>query len=221
MYINTCVYVVKHVPAEMVGVFIHHEIVAAIPAPIRTHGPVPIRYLEVEAAREPEAVMVAVDAFDVVAVRRAEMFEAPVLKRMVKVKTLVVGAIVPIPMVVADVLGFIDFAVYVTFRLGFSVRRLAMRRWRRNPPLVGSWRVIARLRMLRFRPLPFGVSTFRMLRVNTRWAEYQACAQQQQRLTSHPCHLTETPSDRCRPTHEVVRIVSMLSRNFIRDFLDL
>ena len=28
--------------------------------------------------------------------------------------------------IVADVLGFIDFAVYVAFRLGFSVRRLAM-----------------------------------------------------------------------------------------------
>jgi hypothetical protein len=29
------------------------------------------------------------------------------------------------------------------------------------------------------------VSTFRMLRVNTCWAEHQACAQEQQRLTSH------------------------------------
>ena len=111
MYINTCVHVIKHVPADVVGVFIHHEIVSAIPAPIRANGPVPIRYLEVEAAREPKAVMVAVDAFDVVAVRRAKMFEAPVLKRMVKVKTLVVRAIVPIPMVVADVLGLVDFAV--------------------------------------------------------------------------------------------------------------
>src|SRR5258708_22640261 len=152
MHINTCVYVVKHVPAEMVGVFIHHEIVAAIPAPIRAHGPVPIRYLEVEAAREPEAAQVAFDAFDVAAVRRAEMFEAPVLKRMVKGKTLVVRAIVPIPMVVADVLGFVDFPVYVTFRLGFSLRRISMTRWLWNPPLRGSWRVIAQLRMLRFWP---------------------------------------------------------------------
>src|SRR5258708_28030913 len=72
MYINTCVYVVKHVPAEVVGVFIHHEIVATIPAPIRTNRPVPICDLEVEPAWDPEAVMVAADAFDVIPVRRAE-----------------------------------------------------------------------------------------------------------------------------------------------------
>src|SRR5258708_12954547 len=95
MYVNTCVYVVKHVPAEMVGVFIHHEIVAAIPAPIRTHGPVPIRYLEVEAAREPEAEMVAVDAFDVVAVRRAQMFKAPVPNPMPPLQPLPPSPVLP------------------------------------------------------------------------------------------------------------------------------
>src|SRR5258708_19623850 len=119
---------------------------------MRTQGPVAIRSLEVEAAREPEAVMVAVDAFDVVAVRRAEMFKAPVLKRMVKVKTLVVRAVVPIPMVVADVLGFVEFPVYVTFRLGFSARRLPIPRGRWNPPLVRSWPVLPRLLMLPSRP---------------------------------------------------------------------
>jgi len=68
MYINTCVYVVKHVPAEMVGVFIHHEIVAAIRTPIRTNRPVPICNLEVEPAWEPKPVMVAVNPLDMVAI---------------------------------------------------------------------------------------------------------------------------------------------------------
>src|SRR5258707_8086905 len=99
------------------------------------------------------------------------MFEMPVLEGMVKMKAFVIRAVMPIPMVVADVLGFVDFAVYVTFRLGFSLRRLAMLRWRGYLPLIGSWHVIAHLRLLRFRSLPFGVSTFRMLRVNTRCAE--------------------------------------------------
>jgi hypothetical protein len=122
--------------------------------------------------------MVAVNPLDVVAVRRAEMFEAPVLEGMVKMKAFVVRTVVPIPMIVADMLGFVDFAVYVMFRLGFSVRHVAMRWRRRNPPLVGPRYVVARLRMLRFRVLRLGVSTFRMLRVNTRGTKCQARAQQ-------------------------------------------
>jgi len=117
-------------------------------------------------------VMVAVNPLDMVAVGWSEMFEAPMLEGMVQMKAFVVGAVVSIPVVVADVLGFVDFAVYVMFHLGISLRNLTMGWWRGNPPLVGSRHVIARLSVL-----PFGVSTFRVLREYTRGPEQNPCAQ--------------------------------------------
>jgi hypothetical protein len=36
-------------------------------------------------------------------------------------KAFVVRAVMPIPMVVADMLGLVDFPVYVTFHFGFPV----------------------------------------------------------------------------------------------------
>lgn len=111
MHVNTRMHVVQHVPPNVVRVFVNYKVIAAVPAPVRANRPVPIRHLEIESAREPEAVMVTVNPLDVVAVRRAEMLKVAVLERMVNVVTLVVRAIVPIPMVVADVLGLVDFAV--------------------------------------------------------------------------------------------------------------
>jgi hypothetical protein len=57
--VRAAVNVVKQVPAGVVWVFIDHEVVAAIPAPIRANRPIPIRHLEVEPTREPEAVVIA------------------------------------------------------------------------------------------------------------------------------------------------------------------
>ena len=177
VHINSRVNVVQHVPADVVGIFIHYEIVAAIPAPIRANRPVPIRHLEVEAAGEPEPVVVAVYPLDVVAVRRAKMLEAPMLEGMVNMEAFVVGVVMAIPMIVADVLRLIDFPVWMTLRFRLSLRCLPMGgRWG-NPPLVSSWHVVPRLRARRFRVLSFGVSAFRMLRVDTRGPEQYPCAQ--------------------------------------------
>jgi len=82
-------------------------------------------------------------------------------------------------MVVADVLGFVDFPVYVMLRSGSPCGAS------RCPGGGGSspgwlWRVIAPCDLAVQAVALRGVH-FRMLRVNTRCAEYQACAQQQQR----------------------------------------
>jgi len=113
------------------------------------------------------------------------MLEAPMLEGMVKMKAFVVRAIMSIPTIVADVLRFVDFAVYVMLHLGISVRSITMGGRSRNPALVGSRHIIPRLGMLRFSALPFGAPTFRVLRVDTRGPEQYPCAQQQQRLASH------------------------------------
>jgi hypothetical protein len=67
MDVRAGVHVVQHVPPDVVRVFVNHKVIAAVPAPVRANRPVPIRYLEIEAAREPEAEMVAVNPLDVVA----------------------------------------------------------------------------------------------------------------------------------------------------------
>lgn len=67
--------VVKQIPADMVGVFVYDEIIAAIPAPVGGEGPIPVGDLKVEAAREPEAVVVVVNPSDAVAVGRTEMLK--------------------------------------------------------------------------------------------------------------------------------------------------
>jgi hypothetical protein len=121
VYVNACVNVVHHVPSNVVRVFVNYKIIAAVPAPVRANRPVPIRHLEIESAGESEAVMVAIHPLDVVTVRRAEMLKVAMLERTVNVVTLVVRAIVPIPMVVADVLGLVDFAVRVAIHFRVEV----------------------------------------------------------------------------------------------------
>jgi hypothetical protein len=93
--------VVEHIPSVMVGILVNDEIVVVtVPAPVRSDGPVPIGDLEVEAAGEPEAVMVRIEAVNAVTIGRAKVLEVAVLKRMVDVVALVVGAVVAIPVVV-------------------------------------------------------------------------------------------------------------------------
>src|ERR1700758_2431151 len=72
MYVDAGVNVVQHVPAGVVGILVDDKVIAAVPAPVRANWPVPVRHLEIEPAREPEAVMVAVNPLDVVAVGWAE-----------------------------------------------------------------------------------------------------------------------------------------------------
>ena len=113
------------------------------------------------------------------------MLEVPMVEGMVEMKAFVIGVVVPIPTIVADVLRLIDFPVWMTLRLRFPLRTLPMGgRWG-NPPLVGPRYVVSRLRARRFRALSFGVSAFRMLRVDTRGPKHYPCAQKQQQLAYH------------------------------------
>ena len=80
MDVDASVNVVKQIPPGVVGVLIDREIVGAVPAPIGTNRPVPRRYFKVEAARKPEAVMIGIEAFDAIAVRRAKMFKPAMSK---------------------------------------------------------------------------------------------------------------------------------------------
>src|SRR5258707_13722547 len=86
-----------------VGVLIDREIVGAVPAPIGTNRPVPRRYFKVEAARKPEAVMIGIEAFDAIAVRRAKMFKPAMFERMIEVVALIIRTIVAVPVVLVYV----------------------------------------------------------------------------------------------------------------------
>src|SRR5580765_6252751 len=108
MHIHPRVHVVKHVPAGVIGVFIDDEIISAVPAPVRANRPVPFRHLEIKTAWEPEPVMVAVNSLDVIAIGRAEMFKPPMLEGVIHMVALVVRPVMPVPMIVADVLGSIQ-----------------------------------------------------------------------------------------------------------------
>ena len=69
MDIPAGMHVIQKIPARMIGIVVHDKVVAvAIPAPLGGNGPVPRRNLKRKTAREPEPVMIAIEALDVVAV---------------------------------------------------------------------------------------------------------------------------------------------------------
>ena len=89
-------------------------------------------------------MVVAIEAFDAVAVRRAKVFEAAVFEGMIEVKAPIVGAVVAVPMVIVNVWN----GVYVTGLPAFGFRlsaRFAARGRRQTTP---SW---ARQLMVRWR----------------------------------------------------------------------
>ena len=73
----------------MIGVLVDNEAVATVPAPIGTDRPVPRSDFKVNATRKSEAMMVAIDSHNRVAIAGPEMFKMTVLKRVVQVKALV------------------------------------------------------------------------------------------------------------------------------------
>src|SRR5438132_14153161 len=75
--------------------------------------------------------MIAIEAFDAVAVGRAKMLEATVLERTVEVITLVVRPVVAEPVVLVDMRGAVHAARVMTFGVG-------LRRRSRNGALVGA-----------------------------------------------------------------------------------
>jgi hypothetical protein len=134
--VDASVNVVQHVPAIVVGIFVHDKIIAAVPTPVRTDRPIPGGNFKKEAARQPEAVVVAIESLNAVAIRRTKVLEAAMFERMIDVKALIVRPVVAVPMVITDVRGGNDVAALAAF--GFRLRaRLAPRGRRlRNVPLV-------------------------------------------------------------------------------------
>ncbi len=66
-------------------------------------------------------MMIPVDPLDVVAVVCPEMLKVAVLERAFKMEALVVRAVVAVPMIVADVLGLVNLAVYMLIHLRFRM----------------------------------------------------------------------------------------------------
>src|SRR5579859_633447 len=130
VHVAAGVNVVDQIPAGMIGIVVHGEVLAAIPAPIRSQVPIPIGDLEIEAAGKPEAVTVAIEPLHSIAVRCANAFKVPVFERTRHDVAPVVRPVVAIPVIVADVRNGIH-AVVVTFdfRLGavVALRRRALR----------------------------------------------------------------------------------------------
>jgi len=154
--VDAGVNVVKEIPADMVGILVHDKIIGAIPAPIGTKRPIPGCDFKTEATAEPETMVIGVETLDAITEGRTKVLEAPVREGMVHVEALIVRGVVPIPMVVVDVLSFVDAALGVALALGFSVGIVPLGRSRGNMALIGARRVLTPL--LRVLP-PF----FRML----------------------------------------------------------
>lgn len=134
--VHSGVYVVNQIPTRVIRVVIHHKIIAAGPAPILGFVPVPISDFEEKPAREPEAVMVAIDSSYTVPIGRAEVLEVPVLEWMVDVEALVARSLMPVPVVVADVRGLVHMPAVVALDFPFHVLVLSSLGCRRNVPAV-------------------------------------------------------------------------------------
>jgi hypothetical protein len=115
-------HVIQKIPARMIGVVVHDQVVAvAIPAPVGGNGPVPRRNLERKAAREPEPVMIAIEALDVIAVGGTKVFKVAVVERVSENIPTVVRTIVSIPVIVGHVRDAIDAAALATVKFGLRV----------------------------------------------------------------------------------------------------
>src|SRR5882724_2026363 len=112
----------------MIGVVVDNEVIAAaIPAPIGSQSPIPRGNFKRKTAGKPEPVMIAIEALDVIAIRRTKMFEVPVLIRVSDGVALVVRAVVAVPVIVVDVRSAVHAAAFAVLDFGFGVR-IAMRR---------------------------------------------------------------------------------------------
>ena len=85
--------------------------------------------------------MIAIEAFDAVAVRRAKMLEAAVLERMVNVIAVIVRPVMAVPVVLVDVRCTVHATGVMSLGFGLGARIAPHgRRWR-NAALVGARRV--------------------------------------------------------------------------------
>jgi len=140
--VNAGVDVVKHIPADVVGILVDNEIIGTIPAPICAERPIPGSDFKAKAAREPETVMRQVKALDAIAVGGAKVLEAAMLEGMIEMETLIVRTFVAVPMIVVDVLSFVDVALDVALDFGLSVGIVPFG-WRRGDvALIGTRRIL-------------------------------------------------------------------------------
>src|SRR5438445_7799729 len=113
--------VIQKIPARMIGIVVHDKTVSvAIPAPFGGNGPVPRCNLK-RTARKPEPVMIAIEAFDVVAVGGTKVFKVAVLERVSENIPPVVRTIVSIPVIVGHVRDVIDATALATVNFGLGV----------------------------------------------------------------------------------------------------
>ena len=113
--------VVDEIPAGMIGVIVDDKVVTrAIPAPTGGEVPIPRSDFKREAAGEPEAVRARIEAFHVIAVGRAKVFEAAMRIGMRDSVAFVVGTIVAVPVVIVNVGNAVDTPAgpAIDFRLG-------------------------------------------------------------------------------------------------------
>jgi hypothetical protein len=114
--------VIQKIPSRMIGIVVHDKAVAvAIPAPFGGNGPVPRRNLKRKTAREPEPVMIAIEALDVVAVGGTKVFKVAVLERVSENIPPVVRTIVSVPVILGHVRDVIDATALATVNFGLRV----------------------------------------------------------------------------------------------------
>lgn len=129
-------YVIQKIPARMIRIVVHDKVVAAaIPAPSGGNGPVPRRNLKRKTAGEPEPVMIAIEALDVVAVGGTKAFKVAVLERVSQNIPPFVRTVVSIPVIIGHVRDAIDTPAFATVNFGLSAGFPL--RWRLgNVPLI-------------------------------------------------------------------------------------
>jgi len=153
MDVDAGVDVVEQVPADVIGIVVDYKVIAAIPAPIDAEGPVPGSDFKIEAAGEPETMVVSVNAHNVVAISGTDTREVTMVERMILVVALVGRIIVTVPVVIVDMGVVVNRTVPVVLivSLVLLVRRGLGRSWR-NMALIGARNAL------------MGTVLFRMLR---------------------------------------------------------
>ena len=82
--------------------------------------------------------MVTIEALDAVAVVGAEVLKPAVLKGMVDVIALVVGTVMPVPVIIVDVRCAVDAAAVAVLRFGLGSSIIALGRGRWNASLISA-----------------------------------------------------------------------------------
>jgi hypothetical protein len=133
--VNPSMHVIEQIPADMIWVFVHDEIIAAIPTPVDEEGPIPGCHFEIDAAGEPEPMTVSIDSHKPVRGGWTKMIEMAMGKRTFQAIPRIVRRVVPVPLVVVDMRR----GVYTPIPLVlFPYVRNMRRRWWGKVTLIGT-----------------------------------------------------------------------------------